>query len=124
MLRRSALSLLSALFIGGLAGMWTAVSPEGVPLVHAACGVAPGACLTQNSSMAGVDVYHASSLTLGRDVEPDDTDSWRITATHSTEDGAMPPSCECEDYTTSVTADVSWTGTGGRSPARAVAEIS
>ena len=76
---------------------------------HAACGTAPmGNCLTENSTMAGVVVEHQT--TGAAPVRPNDTDSWNITATHSTEDLILPESCECQDYTTQVSATVTWTG--------------
>jgi len=77
--------------------------------LYAACGVAPtGSCLTEDSTMAGVVVEHET--TGGAPVRPNDTDSWDITATHSTTFGASPPGCICQDYTSQVTATVTWTG--------------
>ncbi len=76
------------------------------------CSVVPAACLSNGSTMAGVIVDHYSSVgTNIVPVEPDDTDTWTITARHSTL--TIPGnSCSCNDYTSSVTGTVQWTGSG------------
>lgn len=79
------------------------------------CGVAPpggvGNCLLEQSTMAGVVVDHFSSVDSNIvPVEPDNVDSWVITATHSTVTGAGGGTCSCKDYISSVSATVSWTG--------------
>lgn len=80
------------------------------------CGVPPGNCLDgpppDGSSMAGVLVYHSTSNDpeVQPDVEPNTTDSWQITAQHSTPN--VPGSCNCQQYYSNITADVTWTGSG------------
>ncbi len=108
---------LSTLFLAVTIAVLSLTTLATTPAHAQNCGVAPpagvGNCLTEFSTMAGVDVFHYSSIgTNIVPVEPDDTDSWIITATHSSEDNVIPQSCECNNYTSSVTADVTWTGSG------------
>ena len=82
-------------------------------VVEAACGAIPGNCLSgpnpAGSSTAAVVVQHLyEGAEVDFNVEPDDTDTWKVTATHSTI--AMGGGCSCNDYTSNVTADVTWTG--------------
>ncbi len=80
-------------------------------ITEAACQAPHGACLDEDSTMAGVIVDHCAAKGVNLvHVEPDDTDTWFIVATHSTDTGTGNPPCDCNDYTSSVTAEVSWTG--------------
>lgn len=64
--------------------------------------------------MTGVVVYHKdlddTEPAVWTPVEPDDTDSWQITALYSTTNTAIPPNCQCNNYNVTATADVTWTG--------------
>lgn len=113
---RKLVRLLFAAFVGTVLLGWATARYGPVNVANAQnCGVAfmPGGCLSQDSTMAGVVVNHVDVDDLAPPavtyVEPDNTDSWQITALYSTE--PTGDSCACEDYDSSVTADVTWTGT-------------
>jgi hypothetical protein len=95
-----------------------ALAPRQQPVYAQQCGgvIIPGGCLSGNTTMAGVVVYHKdlddTEPAIWTPVEPDDTDSWQLTALYSTDAGLPPPTCQCINYNVTATADVTWTGTG------------
>lgn len=87
------------------------ISLQGGRMAHAACGVALAPCSLQADwHTSGLIVYHYDVDGINLiPVEPDDSDTWDITAVHSTR-FIFADQCSCRDYTTTVSAVVQWTG--------------
>jgi hypothetical protein len=102
-----AVAVLASVLCVGVLASWPTGS---VAVVHAACGTSPGWCggsdYTRTSTLAVTHAYNAADYDIP--VEPDDTDSYQITAHWSTVYGGSEPLCYCQDVAAQVTADVTW----------------
>ena len=79
------------------------------------------ACQNGHAACGGGDVTRTSALTVKHcvmdgsvciPVEPDNTDTWTVTANYSTSFNAGVPGCSCQDNQAQATVTVSWNGTG------------
>ncbi len=100
----------------GLAGsMLTGTVPD-VPIAHALCGWAHS-CANDPTATSALEVSHIYEVppdhTSSLPVEPDDGETWNITATWSSDTRAVP-GCSCKDLlNVAVNATVTWTDGSG-----------
>jgi hypothetical protein len=103
------LSLITVAVIGVIAAFGPADSVAAAcQNAHALCS--GGADPTRTSVLTVKHCVDAGGGSCGDPVEPNDTDSWNVTATWSTPFTGVP-GCSCVDTAAQVAVDVQWTGT-------------
>lgn len=110
LVRLSVSALLTAALVAGfLAGL-----SADVPVASAACGSAYN-CGMDGSATSSLTVSHSqSSGGTVTPVEPDDGETWTITATWSSDLAPPNPVCKCANLATATaTVDVTWSEASG-----------
>jgi hypothetical protein len=104
---RPALIGFALIAVGAMLAGFLAATPPGAEIAYAAaCKTANGYCPPQVRT-ASVDVTHlVPGATSSTPVEPDDGESWSITAYWN--DNTLP----CSELSETATVDASWSGTG------------
>lgn len=99
-------SVLAVSFMAGyLAGV-----PGGVPSAYAACGTVR-TCAFDGTVTSALQVTHVTTDPGVVVVEPDNGETWSIQATWAVPSG-INFACPCTSASATVTADVTWTGSG------------
>lgn len=110
--RISPLTLLVAALVIGTIGSfaWSNLIESPKSVSAQLCG-SPGPCAPDPTDTSSLLVSHVKVVGMNLvPVEPDDTDTWEITATWQGLHSTGNPACSCTRISASVTADVTWTG--------------
>lgn len=106
--------LVLALVVGVVAGQHITTSPIQLPSAVAACGT-PITCTNDGTATGSLTVDHIhQDGQVVTEVEPNDGETWDITATWSTDSFENPGTCACFDQVSAaVSADVQWSDSSG-----------